>query len=1123
MKSTVSRIAAVSLLFAALAAGVMAFTSTGNAVASPSDFTQRQSGVIEPDGTLDSSFNLDRFTNGLVLASRLQADGKLVISGQFSEVHGASRPGIARLNVDGTLDTSFNPGIGTDYGVGDIVIQPDGKIIIAKLVYDYSGGSDWPASVKRLNSDGSLDSGFDPGRVISFYGTNPGGRVYGFVLQPDGKVVVFGQFYYIITGPNSNVPRSCVARFNSDGTFDPTYNPGAGVVHYKGPSHTFVFHAVRQNLGANAGKIIISGMFDGVDGHSVRNLARLNPDGSYDTTFYSNSGTDDILSGLFVQSDDQILGFGHFESFDIFSRHNIVRLNADNGHVDPGFSTEEFLDYDHGAKVLGMAQQADGKLIAVGQFHSLGAATANNVVRLESNGARDASFSGTGAGPSTWNIATALVQPGDGKIFLGGYFSSYGGQVRQSIAWANSDGSVDNGFAGLGGATEYGPNISALALQTDGKVVVAGSFTSYDGTSHNNVLRMNPDGTLDSSFDAQTDRSTRTLLIQPDGKILISGDFSEVNGLLRRRIARLNSDGTLDLSFDPGTGPDQSIGALEQDSQGNIYAGGDFTVFDGKPRLSIVKLSSTGEVDPLFNPGGGGANGPPGVWALTRPDSSGNIVIGGSFTTYNGVTMHRIARVNAITGARDTSFNLGGPGFAGPGFDGPVYVLRQGADGSYYAGGGFGTFNSTGRSHLARLYNYGALDPWFDPPHFLTTVYALALQNDYVYVGGARVLGYSGQTQALVRLIGSFPDGSFHTGTGFEIFPLLAYGQRTAMVSSLVIQPDGKLLVGGIFNRYNGTARSCLARLTATVTPTPTPTPAPSPTSTPAPSPSPTPAGTPSPTPSPTSTVSPTPTATPAPTPTATPSPSQGRALNIATRLLVQTGDNVGIGGFIITGGPKQVLVRGIGPSLAQFGVQNFLADPVMELHGPAGFTTVTNDNWRDSQDGGLAIIATGLQPTNDIESAMLATLNPGAYTAILKGNNNTSGVGLVEVYDLGSGASQLGNISTRAFVGTGDNVVIGGFILGGGGNSHIAIYGVGPSLAGSGVGGALADPTLELRDSSGAIVASNDNCGGSTIHPLDPAEACIDISLPPGAFTAILAGKNGGTGVGLLEIYSYQ
>jgi hypothetical protein len=232
--------------------------------------------------------------------------------------------------------------------------------------------------------------------------------------------------------------------------------------------------------------------------------------------------------------------------------------------------------------------------------------------------------------------------------------------------------------------------------------------------------------------------------------------------------------------------------------------------------------------------------------------------------------------------------------------------------------------------------------------------------------------------------------------------------------------------------------------------------------------------------------------------------------------MLVQTGDRVGIGGFIITGtAPKQLLLRAIGPSLAGSGVPNPLADPVLELHGPPGFVTIINDNCGDADPPPPPPFSC---PPNPLESQILATLNPGPYTAIIRGKDNTSGVGLVEVYDLGPATSQLANISTRAFVGTADNVVIAGFILGAGGSSHVVIRGIGPSL---GIIGALADPTLELRNSNGALLASNDNCETSPLPPPNPLEACIDISLPPGAFTAILAGKNGGTGVGLVEIYN--
>jgi hypothetical protein len=189
-----------------------------------------------------------------------------------------------------------------------------------------------------------------------------------------------------------------------------------------------------------------------------------------------------------------------------------------------------------------------------------------------------------------------------------------------------------------------------------------------------------------------------------------------------------------------------------------------------------------------------------------------------------------------------------------------------------------------------------------------------------------------------------------------------------------------------------------------------------------------------------------------------------------------------------------------------------------MELHGPPGFVTIFNDNCGDGFPIG---VGSPFCPPGSLDAGIEATLDPGAYTAIVKGKNNTSGVGLVEVYDLDQAAtSKLANISTRAFVGTGANVMIGGFILGDGGETHLVIRGIGPSLAAFGISPVLAEPTLGLHDSNGVLLASNDNC---SIPPPHPLEVCIDISLPPGLFTAILAGKNGGTGVGLLEIYNLQ
>jgi hypothetical protein len=245
----------------------------------------------------------------------------------------------------------------------------------------------------------------------------------------------------------------------------------------------------------------------------------------------------------------------------------------------------------------------------------------------------------------------------------------------------------------------------------------------------------------------------------------------------------------------------------------------------------------------------------------------------------------------------------------------------------------------------------------------------------------------------------------------------------------------------------------------------------------------------------------------------------------------VQTGDNVGIGGFIITGSiPKHVVLRAIGPSLTPFGVPDALADPVLELHGPGAFVTITNDNWRDTQEA--QIQADGLAPSNDLESAIDATLPPGAYTGIVRGKNNTSGVALIEVYDLNPSAlSKLANISTRAFVSTGDNIVIAGFILGShSGVDRIVARGIGPSLTAFGVPNALADPTLELRDSNGALLIANNNwqddpaqaaiITAAGLAPSNNLESAIAATLPPGLYTALLAGLNNGTGVGLVEVY---
>ena len=243
---------------------------------------------------------------------------------------------------------------------------------------------------------------------------------------------------------------------------------------------------------------------------------------------------------------------------------------------------------------------------------------------------------------------------------------------------------------------------------------------------------------------------------------------------------------------------------------------------------------------------------------------------------------------------------------------------------------------------------------------------------------------------------------------------------------------------------------------------------------------------------------------------------------NISTRLPVGTGDNVLIAGFTITGSQsKKVIARGLGPLLP---VNANLADPVLELHDSFGSTLAGNDNWRETQQDELK--ATTIPPTSDYDSAIVRTLAPGAYTVVLGGKGATTGVGLVEVYDLDLAAdSQLVNIATRGRVGAGDDVLICGTIAVGSGTTTVLFRGLGPS---TNVPGALNDPIMELHDGQGATIATNDNwqdtqadaIQNTTIPPNDPREAAILRDLTPGAYTAVVRGKNGTTGIAVIEAY---
>ena len=262
----------------------------------------------------------------------------------------------------------------------------------------------------------------------------------------------------------------------------------------------------------------------------------------------------------------------------------------------------------------------------------------------------------------------------------------------------------------------------------------------------------------------------------------------------------------------------------------------------------------------------------------------------------------------------------------------------------------------------------------------------------------------------------------------------------------------------------------------------------------------------------------------------ASPPASTSVAANISTRAVTDTADNVLIGGFIVQGSAsKNVIIRAIGPSLAGAGVSGALADPTLELHNGNGDIIAFDDNWQDDSGQADKIQAAGLAPSDPNESALAETLDPAGYTAIVRGLSDTTGVALVEVYDIDSqpAASQLVNISTRAPVQTGDNVMIGGFIITGSDPTNVLVRALGPSLTASGVAGALPDPTIELHDGQGTLLMSNDNWQQDSLQatqiqatglaPGNALESAIFTSLSAGGYTAIVRGANGTTGVGLV------
>jgi uncharacterized delta-60 repeat protein len=574
-----------------------------------------------PNGALDASFNAGASADAYPRSLALQPDGKILVAGDFFSFGGVARPRIARLNADGSLDASFAPGAGPNSSVFNVLLQTDGRVVITGYFTDVSGVA--RKHVARLNSNGSLDASFDPG-------AGPNGWVRGSALQPDGKLLLGGAFSEV-----AGQPALRVARLAADGSLDPTFVSTAEP------------YGVVWALASQAdGKLLIGGDFTSVGGIDQRRLARLTSAGTHDLSYNAGSGADNIVRAIALKPDGKALLGGQFTRFNGTPFSRLVQVDA-NGVVDPSFDPGAGVNY----VVLALAHQPDGKSLVVGAIWDYDGAPARSIVRVNADGSRDTSFdAGTGAYPSS-PFAVAL-QP-DGRIVLGGSFFTFDGHPRESVVRLLSDGSVDPSFTTAGGGAS---GVSAVVVQPDGRILIGGGFTSYGGVTRNCIARLFADGSLDMSFNMSTDWDVGAIFgvsaiaLQPDGKVLIGGQFTNYSVAPRKGVARLHTDGSLDVSFDPGAGvtstssPQAWVNAIALQPDGKVLLGGSFTRVGGVVRKNLARLNTNGSLDLSFDPGAG-ANG--GVHALAL-EPHGRVWVGGEFTQLRGAPRHRVGRLFAF-------------------------------------------------------------------------------------------------------------------------------------------------------------------------------------------------------------------------------------------------------------------------------------------------------------------------------------------------------------------------------------------------------------------------------------------------------------------------------------------
>jgi uncharacterized delta-60 repeat protein len=764
-----------SLLAIILCLGLMASLSNQNSYAQiERSGIESLAAMTETPGFIDDSFKpVLGGAASTINRTLVQPDGKILVAGFLNVINGSNKNGIARFNADGTLDNSFNTKSGANGSITAIGLQSDGKIIIGGNFSNYGGQP--VGNIARLNADGSFDTSFNSSGVYSATGAN--GAISEISVLPDNKIYIGGGF----TSYNGTTINR-LARLNVNGNLDTTFVVGTG------PSNSVT--VIKQYTG---GKILIGGNFGNYNGTASLRIARINSDGTYDTSFVVGAGASGQVRAFAVQPDDKIIIGGNFATLNGVAKNGIARWNAD-GSDDTSFSVS-----GTGANVGAVVRQSDGKLIVGGTFTAIAGTTRQSIARLNADGTFDATFD-AGTGLSAAGLVNDLALQTDSKVVLVGVFTAYNGTTRGSIARANTDGTLE---AGLSPTSSLVGNLNAIVRQSDGKILISGTLNSVNGTARGNIARLNADGTLDTSFDPGTGANAfvTSIGIQSDGKIIIGGNFTSYNGTAINRVARLNADGSLDMSFNPGTGlASGDIYTIAFQTDGKILIGGLFTAYNAVTVGRIVRLNTDGSLDTSFATGTGANSSVRKI--VVQPD--GKIMVGGDFATFNGVAKTRLMRLNA-DGTDDTSFNTG------TGLNNSVRDLVRHADGKIVIVGSFTTVNGTTRNRAARLNADGSLDTTFDPgAGFATDVYTIVALSDGKYIVGGvftTVAGLPRNRIARLKANGNL-DPKFVSGLG----PI---GANSPQIRTIVPH-NGKFLVGGQFDIFNTSSRSGLVMMSNT-------------------------------------------------------------------------------------------------------------------------------------------------------------------------------------------------------------------------------------------------------------------------------------------------------------------